>query len=322
MRKSEMNSLVAGVKIQSKKDLAVYTIVGIDLEQGKVILDNGKLYTMGTIQRWYSLYEEEIPEVVEPDNTILDDIEQADELTSEQDTTADTDTTEVQVKFNLGDKVVTNFGVGEVVSVPHLVELDGKVTMSNYRVAIVEDGQRYLFYYKEEQLEAYTEEQQNTDTTANTNDLKDTDTQDDQLYEDADTAVKKDIVEGNTATTNTAKTNTVQPTIQQDNLIQSLNNLVDLHGCYLEAKKEYIAVKKDGYKGTVCMIRNCRYGNGIHIDMKSKIWIALDEEYRQVVSEDHYTGIYDKTRKLFRIGYVRDLDILQVVILTALQLAS
>ena len=93
MRKSEMNSLVAGVKVQSKKDSTVYEIVGIDLEQGKVILDNGKLYTMGTIQRWYSLYEEEIPEVVEPDNTILDDIEQADELTSEQDTTADTDTT-------------------------------------------------------------------------------------------------------------------------------------------------------------------------------------------------------------------------------------
>ena len=93
MRKSEMNSLVAGVKIQSKKDLAVYEIVGIDLEQGKVILDNGKLYTMGTIQRWYSLYEQQIPEVVEPDNTILDDIEQADELTSEQDTTADTEQT-------------------------------------------------------------------------------------------------------------------------------------------------------------------------------------------------------------------------------------
>ena len=326
MRKSEMNSLVAGVKIQSKKDSTVYEIVGIDLEQGKVILDNGKLYTMGTIQRWYSLYEEEIPEVVEPDNTILDDIEQADELTSEQDTTADTDT--VAPKFNLGDKVVTNFGVGEVVSVPHLVELDGKVTMSNYRIAIVEDGQRYLFDYKEEQLEAYTEQTaQDTDTTANTDttntsNLQDTDTQDNELHEQQDTAVKKDIVEGNTATTNTAKNNTVQPTIQQDNLIQSLNNLVDLHGCYLEAKKEYIAVKKDGYKGTVCMIRNCRYGNGIHIDMKSKIWIALDEEYRQVVSKDHYTGIYDKTRKLFRIGYVRDLDILQVVILTALQLAS
>ena len=75
MKKSEMNSLVAGVKVQSKKDSTVYEIVGIDLEQGKVILDNGKLYTMGTIQRWYSLYEE--------DNTD----------TEEQDTTADTDTT-------------------------------------------------------------------------------------------------------------------------------------------------------------------------------------------------------------------------------------
>ena len=191
------------------------------------------------------------------------------------------------------------------------------------RVAIVEDGQRYLFDYKEEQLEAYTEQTaQDTDTTANTSDLQDNNTAGNEVHEEQDTAVKKDIVEGNTATTNTAKNNTVQPTIQQDNLIQSLNNLVDLHGCYLEAKKEYIAVKKDGYKGTVCMIRNCRYGNGIHIDMKSKIWIALDEEYRQVVSKDHYTGIYDKTRKLFRIGYVRDLDILQVVILTALQLAS
>ena len=250
MRKSEMNSLVAGLKIQSKKDSTVYEIVGIDLEQGKVILDNGKLYTMGTIQRWYSLYEEEIPEVVEP-------LVEEKEDTEEQDTTADTDTTA-----------------------------------------------------------------QDTEEQTNTNDLKDTDTQDNELHEQQDTAVKNEVVEGNTATTNTAKTNTVQPTIQQDNLIQSLNNLVDLHGCYLEAKKEYIAVKKDGYKGTVCMIRNCRYGNGIHIDMKSKIWIALDEEYRQVVSKDHYTGIYDKTRKLFRIGYVRDLDILQVVILTALQLAS
>ena len=244
MRKSEMNSLVAGVKVQSKKDSTVYEIAGLDKEQQKAILTDGKVYSFSTLYRWFNLYVEPVAEEKED--------------TEEQDTTADTDTTA-----------------------------------------------------------------QDTEEQTNTNDLKDTDTQDDQLYEDADTAVKKDIVEANTATTNsTGKTNTVQPTIQQDNLIQSLNNLVDLHGCYLQAKKEYIAVKKDGYKGTVCMIRNCRYGNGIHIDMKSKIWIALDEEYRQVVSKDHYTGIYDKTRKLFRIGYVRDLDILQVVILTALQIAS
>ena len=307
MRKSEMNSLVAGVKVQSKKDSTVYEIAGLDKEQQKAILTDGKVYSFSTLYRWFNLYVEPV----------------AEEKEDTEETTQVEDTDTVAPKFNLGDKVVTNFGVGEVVSVPHLVELDGKVTMSNYRVAIVEDGQRYLFDYKEEQLEAYTEEaEQDTDTTANTSDLQDNNTAGNEVHEEQDTAVKNEVVEGNTTTNSTAKTNTVQPTIQQDNLIQSLNNLVDLHGCYLEAKKEYIAVKKDGYKGTVCMIRNCRYGNGIHIDMKSKIWIALDEEYRQVVSKDHYTGIYDKTRKLFRIGYVRDLDILQVVILTALQIAS
>ena len=306
MKKQEMNNLVAGLKLQSKKDLAVYTIVGIDLKQGKVILDNGKLYTMGTIQRWYSLYEEE------QDNT--------------EDTTQVEDTDTVAPKFNLGDKVVTNFGVGEVVSVPHLVELDGKVTMSNYRIAIYEDGQRYLFDYKEEQLEAYTEQTaQDIDTTANTSDLKDTNTQVNEVHEDTDTTTKIEVVEANTATTNTttpATPGTTKGTIQQNNLIQSLNNLMDLHGCYLEPKKEYIAVKKDGYRGCVAMIINCRYGNGIHIDMKQKIWNALDEDYKKVVSKDHYTGIYDKTRKLFRIKYVSDLDILEVVICTALQLSK
>ena len=40
-----------------------------------------------------------------------------------------------------------------------------------------------------------------------------------------------------------------------------------------------------------------------------------------MVSKDYYTGIYDKTRKLFRIGYCRDLDVLEVVICMALQIA-
>ena len=225
---------------------------------------------------------------------------------------------------------VQNIKSGEVLEVVGMEA--GKYMLSNGKVYTESTIKRWWNIAVVEPLveeQDNTEDTATTDTTAdteeqtNTSDLKDTNTQDEQLHEDTEQTTKTHTTEGKTATTNsTAKTNTVQPTIQQDNLIQSLNNLVDLHGCYLEAKKEYIAVKKDGYKGTVCMIRNCRYGNGIHIDMKSKIWIALDEEYRQVVSEDHYTGIYDKTRKLFRIGYVRDLDILQVVILTALQLAS
>ena len=226
---------------------------------------------------------------------------------------------------------VQSVRTGEVLEVVGMDAEAGKYMLSNSKVYSTSTIKRWWNIAVVEPLVEDTDTTDTEDTTqdtadteeqTNTSDLQDTDTAGNEVHEEQDTAVKNEVVEGNTATTNTAKNNTVQPTIQQDNLIQSLNNLVDLHGCYLEAKKEYIAVKKDGYKGTVCMIRNCRYGNGIHIDMKSKIWIALDEEYRQVVSKDHYTGIYDKTRKLFRIGYVRDLDILQVVILTALQLAS
>lgn len=145
--------------------------------------------------------------------------------------------------------------------------------------------------------------------------------EDDQLHDQHDTNVPKDIVEGDTVTNSTAKTNTVQPTIQQRNLMADISNLVDLHGANLIQRKEYIGVYKEGYKGCIAMIRRAKYGTGIHIDMKQKIWNALDEEYRQVVSKDHYTGIYDKSRRLQRIGYVSDLDILEVVICTALQIA-
>ena len=220
MRKSELLSLVAGVKIQSKKDSTVYEIVGMDAEAGKYILTNGKTYSTSTMIRWFDLYVE--------DNT---------------------DTEEFDVEsFN-------------------------------------------------------SEQQQEQDTTA-----------------DTDTTAKKHIVEGNTAINGADKTNTVQPTIQQRNLMTDISNLVDLHNCYLIQRKEYIGVYKEGYKGCIAMIRRAKYG-ALHIDMKQKIWNALDEDYKKVVSKHHYTGIYDKSRKLFRIGYVSDLDILEVVICTALQIA-
>lgn len=79
MRKSEMNSLVAGVKIQSKKDSTVYEIVGLDKEQQKAILTDGKVYSFSTLYRWFNLYVEPVAEEKED--------------TEEQDTTADTDTT-------------------------------------------------------------------------------------------------------------------------------------------------------------------------------------------------------------------------------------
>ena len=235
MKKQEMNNLVAGVKIQSKKDLAVYTIVGIDLKQGKVILDNGKLYTMGTIQRWYSLYEEDT------------------------DTTNTTNTVEPQVEDNT--------------------------------------------------------EEQDTDTTANTeeqtntSDLKDDNTQVNEVHEDTDTTTKIEVVEGNTATT------------EELELDEDLEVILAQLGCTATKRKEYLGIYKQRYRGCVVMLRTSKEGN-LHIDMKEKIYKALDEEVREQIEADYNTGIYDKTRGYFRIKDCDNLRVLAVVLRTALQLAE
>ena len=233
MRKSEMNSLVAGVKIQSKKDSTVYEIVGIDLEQGKVILDNGKLYTMGTIQRWYSLYEEEIPEVVEPDNTILDDIEQADELTSEQ---------------------------------------------------------------------------QDTEEQTNTNDLKDTDTQDDQLYEDAEQTTKTHTTEGNTAING------------QEIFENSISGVVIKYGCKLNRMKQYIAVKNNKVRGTLIYIRVAKEG-GYHFDIGKTTWNKLDTDIQENLIVRYNACIKDRTRGLWRVSNCNSLPVFEKLLTTALDIA-
>lgn len=55
MRKADLNNLMAGNKVISKKDNAILEVVGLDKEQGKVILDNGKCYSESTMVRWYDL---------------------------------------------------------------------------------------------------------------------------------------------------------------------------------------------------------------------------------------------------------------------------
>ena len=77
MRKQELQSLVAGVKVQSKKDSTVYEIAGLDKEQQKAILTDGKVYSFSTLYRWFNLYVEPVVEEKED--------------TEEQDTTADTE---------------------------------------------------------------------------------------------------------------------------------------------------------------------------------------------------------------------------------------
>ena len=67
MRKSELQNLCVGSKVISKKDSTVLSIVGLDKEQGKAIMDNGKVYSFSTICRWYDLAPvEEMDEPIKP----------------------------------------------------------------------------------------------------------------------------------------------------------------------------------------------------------------------------------------------------------------
>lgn len=59
MRKSELQNLNTGNKVINKKDSTVLSIVGLDKEQGKAIMDNGKMYSFSTIYRWFNLVEEQ-----------------------------------------------------------------------------------------------------------------------------------------------------------------------------------------------------------------------------------------------------------------------
>lgn len=69
MRKADLNNLMAGNKVISKKDNAILEVVGLDKEQGKVILDNGKCYSESTMYRWFDLVEDKPVEPIKPTNT-------------------------------------------------------------------------------------------------------------------------------------------------------------------------------------------------------------------------------------------------------------
>lgn len=65
MRKSELNTLVAGSKIVDKRNNNILEVVG--MENDKVILSNGKCNAQSTICRWYDLAPvEEVDEPIKP----------------------------------------------------------------------------------------------------------------------------------------------------------------------------------------------------------------------------------------------------------------
>lgn len=66
MRKADLNNLCAGNKVISKKDNTILEVVG--LENDKVILSNGKVYSFSTIYRWFDLAP--VEEVEQPEQPI------------------------------------------------------------------------------------------------------------------------------------------------------------------------------------------------------------------------------------------------------------
>ena len=116
----------------------------------------------------------------------------------------------------------------------------------------------------------------------------------------------------------TAPVQPVQPTEELD-LDEDLEAILVQLDCTAKQRKEYLGIYKEGYRGCVAMLRTSKNGN-LHIDMKEKIYTALDEEVRGQIEVQYDTGIYDKNRGYFRISDCDNLRILAVVLQTALNM--
>ena len=110
----------------------------------------------------------------------------------------------------------------------------------------------------------------------------------------------------------------VQPTEELD-LDEDLEAILVQLDCTAKQRKEYLGIYREGYRGCVAMLRTSKNGN-LHIDMKEKIYRALDEEVRGQIEVQYDTGIYDKNRGYFRISDCDDLKVLAVVLRTALNM--
>ena len=110
----------------------------------------------------------------------------------------------------------------------------------------------------------------------------------------------------------------VQPTEELE-LDEDLEAILVQLDCTAKQRKEYLGIYREGYRGCVAMLRTSKNGN-LHIDMKEKIYRALDEEVRGQIEVQYDTGIYDKNRGYFRISDCDNLRILAVVLQTALNM--
>lgn len=282
MRKSELTNLVAGVKLQSKKDNSILEVVGLDKEQGKAIMDNGKMYSFSTIYRWFDIVKEQLVEEKPVEEKVVED-------------------KPVEPKFKLGDKVKNGLGqIGEVVSVPHLVSYNGRLVMDGYRVQFTEDGETYVKSYSET-YEGLTKVEEPVQPIKPVEPIKPTNT-------------SEKVVDDNQPEEHTGEANS--KVVEGKNSMDELNNILITHNCYLKKMKQYEAVRSDRTTGTLIYIRVAKEG-GYHFDVSQKTWSKLTKDYASWLIENFGACIKDKTRKLYRIS-CNNLEIFQVLLLTAL----
>lgn len=280
MRKSEMNNLVAGVKLQSKKDNTILEIVGLDKEQGKTIMDNGKVYSFSTIYRWFDLYVEEVEQPEQPKEVVEDK--------------------PVQPKFKLGDTVKNGLGqIGEVVSVPHLVSYNGRLVMDGYRVRFTDDGETFVKSYSET-YEGLTKVEEPVQPVQPT--ITEEKTVANENHEDHTVEANSNVLAG--------KNNI-------EDIFYRFSKVLDDHNCYFKKYKQYIGVLTDRKKGTLLQVRPNRQGN-VNIDIKRGIWEKLKEQYRHLLEQQYGAKLYDKSRGYIRIFNMEDVNTFTILLLTAL----
>lgn len=219
---------------------------------------------------------------------------------------------------------VQSVKTGEVLEVVGMDAEAGKYMLSNSKVYSTSTIKRWWNIAVVEPLvedntdtEDTTQDTADTEEQTNTNDLKDTDTQDDQLYEDNDKTTKTHTTEGNT-TINGAEVFTNNFGVEL--FTNSLSGIVIKHGCKLNRMKQYIAVKNNKVRGTLIYIRVAKEG-GYHFDIGKTTWNKLDTDTQVDLVEQFDACIKDRTRGLWRISNCDSLDIFEKLLTTALDIA-
>ena len=207
---------------------------------------------------------------------------------------------------------VQNIKSGEVLEVVGMEA--GKYMLSNGKVYTESTIKRW---WNIAVVEPLVEEKEDTEEQTNTNDLKDDNTQDDQLHEDTEQTTKTHTTEGNT-TINGAEVFTNNFGVEL--YTNSLSGIVIKHGCKLNRMKQYIAVKNNKVKGTLIYIRIAKEG-GYHFDVGKTTWNKLDTDIQENLIVRYNACIKDRSRGLWRVSNCNSLPVFEKLLTTALDIA-